>query len=557
MAAPSQPADADIIELEPTREIRLDGAPPRTAAARDAGAVGFAREGLTLGGETHTLRRERLKAAAFLLAVAFGVFFVWIVATFKIDRAEVAVLFGLRAVLSAGIAAVLASKMEIGRSSLRGLEVGLFGGLMILLCISQYLIGMDLARREDLAGLVAYSKNGVIQAIVLMFLYATLLPNDTLTAARATFLMALAPVFVSVLLIEHPEVAHLLQGLRNTEHFGSNALVLLVGAGMATYAARILHHLRSELHEARRLGQYQLVRRLGAGGMGEVYLAEHQLLKRPCAVKLIRPEAGADALARARFEREVQAASQIGHPNTVEIYDYGVTEDGTFYYVMEYLAGLGLDELLRDFGPLPAGRVIYLLRQACAGLARAHALGLVHRDLKPANIFVAVKGGEADVVKILDFGLVKLTRPGSTELTTDQTVSGTPLFMAPEQAIGDRDLDERADIYALGAIAYLALTGRTPFDGKTAFEIMMAHARDAVAPPSRFNPDIPADLERIVIRCLTKRPDERPTDCASLGRMLGECESAKEWDPYLAEMWWTATFEPIALDEAPAEAAQV
>src|SRR5580658_8966397 len=180
--------------------------------------------------------------------------------------------------------------------------------------------------------------------------------------------------------------------------------------------------------------------------MGAVYLAEHALLKRPCALKLIRPEAGADPLALARFEREVQSSALLAHPNTIEIYDYGHTDDGTFYYVMEYLQGLSLSDLVRAAGPLPPGRVIYLFRQVCAGLAEAHGLGLVHRDLKPANVFVAVRGGESDVAKVLDFGLVKLTKDaGAAALTSDMTVSGTPLFMAPEQTVGDRALDSRAD----------------------------------------------------------------------------------------------------------------
>src|SRR5262249_13233174 len=179
------------------------------------------------------------------------------------------------------------------------------------------------------------------------------------------------------------------------------------------------------------------------------------------------------------FEREVQSAARLSHPNTIEIYDYGHTDDGTFYYVMEYLEGLSLSDLVRQAGPLPPGRVIYLFRQVCAGLAEAHVLGLVHRDLKPANVFVAVRGGESDVAKVLDFGLVKLTKdPGAVALTADMTVSGTPLFMAPEQVIADHSLDARADIYALGAMMYYALTARPPFAGDSDFAVMMAHARD-------------------------------------------------------------------------------
>jgi eukaryotic-like serine/threonine-protein kinase len=275
--------------------------------------------------------------------------------------------------------------------------------------------------------------------------------------------------------------------------------------------------------------------------MGEVYLAEHQLLKRPCALKLIKAESGSDPIALARFEREVQTAARLSHPNTIEIYDYGHTFDGTFYYVMEYLRGLTLAELVRRDGPLPPGRVIYVFRQICAGLAEVHGLGLVHRDLKPGNVFLAVRGGEADVAKVLDFGLVKLTRdPGAADLSRDLTVSGTPLYMAPEQALGDRSLDARADIYALGAMLYFALTGRPPFTGATGFAIMMAQARDPVVPPSRLRPDLPEDLEQVVLRCLAKEPTDRFPSIKALGDALAACASAADWGPNRAGAWWAA-----------------
>jgi serine/threonine-protein kinase len=285
--------------------------------------------------------------------------------------------------------------------------------------------------------------------------------------------------------------------------------------------------------------------------MGEVYLAEHQLLKRPCALKLIKAEAGADPIALGRFEREVQSAARLRHPNTIDIYDYGHTDDGTFYYVMEYLEGMSLADLVRRAGPLPAGRVIYLFRQVCAGLAEAHELGLVHRDLKPANVFVAVRGGESDVAKVLDFGLVKLTKASeAAALTAEMTVSGTPLFMAPEQAVGDRGLDARADIYALGAMMYFALTGRPPFTGENAFAIMMAHGRDPVVPPSQVCPNIPEDLERVVLRCLSKRPEERYQNVKALGEAIAACSAAGDWGPNRADSWWISEANPVAVESA-------
>ena len=309
-------------------------------------------------------------------------------------------------------------------------------------------------------------KNGVMGMFALMVIYGMFIPNDPRSTARVVLTMALAMLAGMALLLEREDIAAAVEQLHTSEHAGSNAIFLMIGAALAIYGTYVLNGLRSELHEAKKFGQYQIREKIGAGGMGEVYLAEHQLLKRPCALKLIRPEAGADPVALARFEREVQSAARLSHPNTIEIYDYGHIDDGTFYYVMEYLPGISLQDLVTQYGPLPAGRAIYLFRQVCAGLAEAHSLGLVHRDLKPANIFVSVRGGESDVAKVLDFGLVKLTDDHSgVELTSDQRVSGTPLYMAPEQATGDRSLDARADIYALGCMLYFVLTGQPPFTG--------------------------------------------------------------------------------------------
>ena len=265
--------------------------------------------------------------------------------------------------------------------------------------------------------------------------------------------------------------------------------------------------------------------------MGEVYLAEHQLLKRPCALKLIRPGSAGDPRALARFEREVRATARLSHPNTVEIYDYGRTEDGTFYYVMEYLPGLSLDELVERHGPLPAGRVIYLLRQACQALREAHAAGLIHRDIKPANIFAA-RGGRHDVAKLLDFGLVKPVAEApaaSIQLRRRARSPARRCTWRPSRPAASRSLDARSDIYSLGAVAYFLLTGRPPFEGENAIGVMIAHARDPVVPPSQVRPGIPEDLERIVLRCLAKDPADRFPDAESLDEALASCESAREW----------------------------
>jgi len=320
--------------------------------------------------------------------------------------------------------------------------------------------------------------------------------------------------------------------------FSFDAMLLLIVAVAVTFGAHTMSRLRRQVAEARQFGQYRLRKRIGTGGMGEVYLAEHHLLKRPCAVKLIRPEDVADPNALERFEREVQITATLSHPNTVEIFDYGRTENGTYYYVMEYLPGMSLAELVARHGPLPPGRAVYLLRQACQALREAHAAGLIHRDVKPSNIFAARRGGMDDVAKLLDFGLVRAAAPTvAAHLSREGQVLGTPLFMSPEQARG-RDLDVRSDIYSMGAVAYYLLTGRPPFEEDDGLGVMIAHARDPVLPPSRVRAGLPDDLDRVVVRCLAKDPADRFPNAATLERALGECTCSEDSDQEQAIRWW-------------------
>jgi serine/threonine-protein kinase len=352
--------------------------------------------------------------------------------------------------------------------------------------------------------------------------------------------IAATPVVTeAILLRRHPEVSRFAsaQGVALLTD-GASPVFALVGSALGIWGAHILNTLRQEAFEARRLNQYRLGELLGSGGMGDVYLAEHRLLKRRCALKLIRPESADNPKALARFEREVRAAARLSHPNIVEIYDYGLTQDGTFYYVMEHLRGLSLADLVERHGPLPAGRVIYLLRQACAGLAEAHAAGLIHRDLKPANIFAAHIGARYDVTKLLDFGLVKEVALGPLGPSAPGEVMGSPLFMAPEQAMASGALDHRADLYALGAVAYFLLTGRPPFEGESVLGVLVAQARDPVVPPSRHLPDVPGDLEQVVLRCLAKGPADRYPDAEAMGQALADCAASGEWDGRRAATWW-------------------
>jgi serine/threonine-protein kinase len=280
---------------------------------------------------------------------------------------------------------------------------------------------------------------------------------------------------------------------------------------------------RSESLPGRQIGNYRLISLIGKGGMGEVYLAEHTLLMRRCAIKLIRPDRARDPQVVARFEREVRMTARLSHRNIVHTFDSGRTADGTLYYVMEYLSGSTLDDIVEQQGPQSAGRVVHLLRQASRALQHAHAIGLVHRDIKPANLFVT----EGDVVKVLDFGLVKpVNEISSTRLTQDGALSGTPLFMSPEQISGSDDVDGRSDIYSLGAVAYMLLTGRPPFIGSNPLQVMFAHAYARVTPPSEICPGVPADMEEVILRCLAKRPEERYQNMEELEQALAQCDAA-------------------------------
>jgi serine/threonine-protein kinase len=322
-------------------------------------------------------------------------------------------------------------------------------------------------------------------------------------------------------------------------------------AVIAIVPARVQQRLGRKLQEAQRLGSYHLLERLGEGGMGEVWRAEHRLLARDAAIKLVRPEVlGAKTPADAqvvlrRFEREARATAALSSPHTIQVFDFGMTDEGTFYYVMELLAGRDLESLVREFGPLPPHRAIYLLRQVCHSLADAHARGLVHRDIKPANIYVCRMGLEYDFAKVLDFGLVKIKdrgRDGDSLTTIDQATTGTPAYMAPESIVGDGEVDRRADVYALGCVAYFLLTGELVFQADTSMKMLMHHVQTQPVPPSqRTELPVPPELDDLIMACLQKDPRLRPQDAGELFRMACRCRSGRdEWTADQAEEWWKA-----------------
>jgi serine/threonine-protein kinase len=318
------------------------------------------------------------------------------------------------------------------------------------------------------------------------------------------------------------------------------AFTLIFAALAVAMSAALLYvmWLKRQMGKAHRLGAYVLERKIGEGGMARVYLARHALLRRPTAVKILRPERSTEQFV-ARFEREVKLASQLTHPNTVEIYDYGRTADGLFYYAMEYLEGVELLDLLKD-GPVPVERTIYLLRQACAGLAEAHAKGLVHRDIKPENLMICTHGGEFDVVKILDFGLVKsVTEPQTRDLTRTIRFLGTPQYMAPERFRSPADVDARADIYSLGAVAFYMLTGRELFQGADDLELSNRVLNDEVPRPSTVAAQaIPVELDLLVVACLEKRREDRPQRVTDLMEAFDALAVTYRWTQRDAADWW-------------------
>jgi serine/threonine-protein kinase len=490
--------------------------------------------------ETQALLRSRLRAAASILLIGFGIFLIRVVVGALAGEPFSPVLLGFHVlvVLVLGFcAAPLCRRSTVSSLKLRIAELMIFGSPAVFFLMVQHRVSVEDAGRGIMPPLLPFW-------LLLIFMYGMFIPNTWRRAAPVTGAMALAPILlIAGMAFVYPHVASALTVIGFVQH----VLVLLVAVVAAVFGTHLINTLRREVFEAKQLGQYRLIKPLGAGGMGHVYLAEHQMLKRPCAIKLIHPDEAIDPRVLARFEREVRTTARLSHWNTVEIYDYGRTNDGTFFYVMEYLPGLSLEELLERHGPLPAERVVHFLRQICQGLGEAHAIGLIHRDIKPGNVFAAQRGGLYDMVKLLDFGLVKpVTEAPSARLTRDGGVSGTPLFMSPEQARGLDNLDPRSDIYSVGALAYALLTGRPPFDGTNPMEVMIAHVRDEAVAPSKHQADVPADLERVILRCLAKRPEDRFQDVDSLEQALAQCAAANQWTQAHAVRWWRENERPAA-----------
>ena len=389
---------------------------------------------------------------------------------------------------------------------------------------------------------------GFSSVSVLIMAFPLLVPSTrgkTVLATLATALMDPVGLLVGIALGYRPAPS------------GAFAIALFlptaIAAVVAIIGSRIVYRLSAQAGKAEELGSYRLVSPLGHGGMGEVWRAEHRMLARDAAIKLVRGRAGGiPGELVTRFEREAKATAGLRSPHTVQLYDFGRSDDGAFYYVMELLDGYTLDRLVERHGALVPERVVHVLRQACRSLAEAHAAGLVHRDIKPGNIFLCRYGGEADFVKVVDFGLVKdVSSGGGVNLTQTGLIAGTPAYMPPEMALG-KDVDGRSDLYALGCVGYFLLTGQTVFDRKTALETLHDHTSTPPIPPSqRVATPVPADLEAVLLDCLAKEPADRPESARVLEERLTATTSAGGWSRTDAERWWernspaTGAYRPL------------
>jgi eukaryotic-like serine/threonine-protein kinase len=395
----------------------------------------------------------------------------------------------------------------------------------------------------------------LLALIVTVMIRAILVPSGP---SRTMLLTALAflPTIVVCIVRHHPTT--LLPGFSaeyQKQYMTLNTILWSVlGTTLATITSRVTYGLRKQVAEANELGQYILEEKIGGGGMGEVWRARHRLLIRPAAIKLIRPQVSGDPeLLLRRFEREARATAALKSPHTVQLYDFGATDDGRLYYVMELLDGLDLDTLVRQYGPQPPERVVHILRQVCSSLQDAHANGLVHRDIKPANVVVSRAGTTFDFAKVLDFGLVKLdsartVNEDAVKLSSDGSTSGTPAFMAPETVLGVVDTDHRVDLYALGCVAYWLVTGKLVFAGKNVVEVMFHHAHTpAPRPSTRTELIIPTPLEELVMECLEKDPARRPASAEAVSTRLDAVSVESAWTVERAERWW-AMHRPVPAD---------
>jgi eukaryotic-like serine/threonine-protein kinase len=531
----------DLRPALPTTLTLPPGAPP-VGPARPAKQ--FDPESRRLADELASLVHRRLLAGNAIGAVAFAVM-ILVALSSAHGRAEPLslVLYASLSIVFAALAAVLVRRPDLPLSRLRVVEI------LALTAYAAHCGWKDFEHYSRFWGTLPEADQWLVVShsclnwVFLIFVYGILIPNDWRRSLRVLTGMAVVPL--AVYAATYLSFAESRRPEAPLFELFAMARVMAAAVAIAVFGAHKFATLRQQASEARHLGNYRIKRRLSAGGMGEVYLAEHRLLNRPYAIKLIRPEIAVNPTSRRRFEREIQAMARLTHWNTIEIIDYGHAPDGAFYYVMEYLEGLNLGELVERHGPLNPGRVVYLLRQVCAALAEAHGVGLIHRDIKPGNIMLTQQSGLVDVLKILDFGLVQHLGPsdGDERLTQPGLVMGTPGYMSPEQAKGAADV--RTDIYGVGAVGYFLLSGQAPFGGRGMEQFLTSLAQEPT-PLRELRPEVPADLEAVIHRCLRRDPDERFADIPQVDQALAACVCAASWSSTEAAAWWRAAGVPVS-----------
>ncbi len=484
------------------------------------------------------LRRaaNRLQALAAIITIALTVYFIIYTSLPVFLGPELPQLPGPTQVITLSMLLLSIGIYFLGRSRLLPPERMLDVGLAYEVALA-FAGGVAI---QFFAGQLLMPSLGVSEIAVVILVFAVLVPNTPRKVLLAALLAA-----------SMDPIGDLLYGLRGGQTPTSAEMVRAyyanyLAAGVALLTAHQLTRLAREVGQARELGSYRLTRRLGRGGMGEVWRADHQMLARPAAIKLIRPDQlmnvgeNREMLLR-RFEKEAQTKALLKSAHTIELYDFGVTPEGSFYYVMELLDGVDMQTLVDRYGPVEPARAVHLLRQVCDSLSEAHESGLVHRDIKPANVYVCRYGRSTDFVKVLDFGLVgpRAGIDAQIALTLDVSPGGTPAFMAPEQILGNHPIGARTDLYAVGCLAYWLLTGEWVFAGTTPMEALVKHAREEPDPPSAHSEvAVPSALDSVILECLEKDPERRPANAEVLGSRFADCVSDLSWTAQNAREWW-------------------
>jgi len=540
----------------------------RAMSAASRSAAYSADEGAHTSDDVRAFVQRRVAGFALLVSVVFVLFFTWRVLAVLLAREQQEGTGYL--IFQAGAIAVTASGWLLLRGRPRSLTfvraTEMIGFGLGSLCLTAMAFYIPYSARPDIIVVQAFTVYLVGRSIYV--------PSTARRTLVIGLLVGLVVVPTAFLVTRHGQDPTIYTAAAAGSFRVSASEAALRGAVVATLwwatavilataASKVIYGLRAQVRDARRLGQYTLHEKIGSGGMGEVYRASHAMLRRPTAIKLLPPDRLGEGDV-ARFEREVQLTALLTHPNTVRVFDYGRTPDRIFYYAMEFLDGASLAQMVATCGAMPPARVIHILEQCAGALTEAHGVGLIHRDIKPANILVTEQGGQADVAKVVDFGLVKsvatsavTAEPRTLEALTDaEAIAGTPQYMAPEAITSPELVDPRTDLYALGAVGYFLLTGHEVFGGRTVLEVCSHHLHSDPVPPSgRLGRVLPDDLERLILACLCKDPAGRPAGARALRAALLACADAGGWSEAAARAWWREHGD--ALRARPAAAAEL